>query len=222
MMSKVKLILSIACVFGYATIDASANDWVELFDGRTLNGWEEIGSEDSFRVQGGTIVGGNEPGDKTTFLCTRKHYVDFELRFAVKLIDTGLNSGVQLRAVRRTLSSGKPGPIVGPQVEINGKNPSKSFSGLIYGQGYKGYLTRDKTRKSDQHYKSTEWNEFRVVVRGKEIKTWLNGIAIATTVLSDEMHSMHSTGAIGLQVHGIREDKEPGEVAFKDIRIKEL
>lgn len=222
MKRQVLPIAALVFVFAYTSSQASADDWIDLFDGRSLEGWEEIGSEGSFRVENGTIIGRNEPGDKTTFLCTMKEYDDFELQFAVRLIDTELNSGVQLRAIRRMLNSGKPGPIVGPQVEINGKNAQKSFSGLIFGQGYRGYLTPDKTSKSHPHYKQSEWNDFRVVVRDKEIKTWLNGIAITTTTLSEDMFAKHARGVIGLQVHGIKEHQGPWEVAFKDIRIREL
>ena len=102
----------------------SANDegWIALFDGDTLGGWEEIGSKNAFRVEDGFIIGRSEPGGGTAFLCPIREFTDFEVEYEVKLIDAGLNSGVHVHSVRKGADTGRPGPLVGPQGEVNGKN----------------------------------------------------------------------------------------------------
>ena len=53
--------------------------------------------------------------------------------------------------------------------------------------------------------------------RGDSIKTWLNGVPAA-----DLKDSVTPSGFIALQVHGVTDRKEPLEVRFRNLRIKEL
>ena len=70
---------------------------VSLFDGKTLEGWEQKNGTAKYRVENGTIVGKTNEGSPNSFLCTKKNYGDFELTFEVK-VDDELNSGVQIRS----------------------------------------------------------------------------------------------------------------------------
>ena len=71
--------------------------FVSLFDGATLNGWTQKNGTATYRVEKGAIVGQTTPGSPNSFLCSNADYGDFDLRFQVKLIDSELNSGVQIR-----------------------------------------------------------------------------------------------------------------------------
>ena len=59
--------------------------FVQLFDGKTLEGWE--GNRDYFRVEQGAIVAGtlSKKIPHNEFLCTQQKYADFELRLEIKL-----------------------------------------------------------------------------------------------------------------------------------------
>lgn len=112
------------------------SEWVNLFNGKNLDGWTERNKSGSFHVEDGAIVGTAASGLGTTFLCTNEEYGDFDLEFEVKLFDPELNSGVQIRARIRKLPGRDTGPLEGPQVDISGKNPDRgTFSGNIFGQG---------------------------------------------------------------------------------------
>ena len=84
----------IACV---TAEEQQPGDWVPLFDGTTLNGWEQRNGTAHDRIENGAIVGKTSDGSPNSFLCTTKEYGDFELEFEVKC-DPRLNSGVQIRS----------------------------------------------------------------------------------------------------------------------------
>jgi hypothetical protein len=79
------------------TIGATAGEWMDLFDGKTLNGWSIHSGYASYRVEEGAIVGTAVKGSPNTFLCTNREYGDFILEFEVKC-NPRLNSGVQIRS----------------------------------------------------------------------------------------------------------------------------
>ena len=185
--------------------------WVALFDGKTLDGWEQKNGTATYRVEDGCIVGKTNEGSPNSFLATKKEYGDFELKFEVKVADE-LNSGVQIRSAVRP-----DGVVHGPQVEI----AINGTAGFIYGEGLKtGWLSEDRSDPAAQAaFKKGEWNKYRVLADGKSIKTWVNDVPVANLV--DEKTGMTS-GLIGLQVHGIKKGTGPFEVRWKNITLKEL
>ena len=58
-------------------------DWVELFDGKTLNGWSVHSGFAKYEVEDGVIVGTAVKGSPNSFLCTDKEYGEFVLEFEV-------------------------------------------------------------------------------------------------------------------------------------------
>lgn len=197
-----------------------AGEWQELFDGKTLNGWEERTKQGSFEVVDGTIMGTMILEKGTTFLVYPKEYSDFELEFEINIIDSDLNSGVQFRSrCKESAGAQKFGAVYGPQVELTTKS-EKNRSGFIFGQGWKGWITPKETA-SNSYMKKGEWNKVRVVAIGKNVKTWINGQYVCETVIPNDRHATNSKGFIALQCHGINSGG-PCKVAWKNIRIKEL
>jgi hypothetical protein len=188
--------------------------WTPLFDGKTLEGWEQKNGTATYRVEDGAIVGKTSEGSPNSFLCTKKEYSDFELTFEVK-VDDALNSGVQIR------SQSKPdvnnGRVHGPQVEI----ATNGTAGFIYGEGLKfGWLSEDRSNADAKAaFKKGEWNRYRVLAAGKSIKTWVNDVPVADLV--DEKTGMAS-GFIGLQVHGIKKGTGPYEVRWRNLQVREI
>jgi hypothetical protein len=204
---------SLFCVL--ALLAAIPDDgWVALFDGKSLDGWEVKNGTATYAVEDGCIVGKTTEGSPNSFLCTKKDYGDFELKFEVK-VDDALNSGVQIR------SASKPdyrnGVVHGPQVEIS----VDGNAGFIFGESTKfGWLSENRTdEKARAAFKKGEWNAYRVLARGKSIKTWINDVPVADLV--DEKTEMPS-GFIGLQVHGIKKGTGPYQVRWKNISLREL
>jgi len=88
-----------------AAPDQAARKPVQLFDGRTLQGWEGD-TRKMWRVEEGAIVGGSldETVPRNDFLCTTRAYGNFVLRVKFKLVGTEgfVNAGVQFRSRRLT------------------------------------------------------------------------------------------------------------------------
>ncbi len=51
---------------------ASATDWVNLFDGKTLDGWVQKNGTATYRVEEGAIVGRTSEGSPNSFLAPSK------------------------------------------------------------------------------------------------------------------------------------------------------
>ncbi len=61
--------------------------WVPLFDGQTLNGWQQQGGEANYTVRDNSIVGSSVHDTPNSFLTTDARYGDFILELDVK-VDT--------------------------------------------------------------------------------------------------------------------------------------
>ena len=194
--------------------------WIDLFNGKNLDGWTERNKIGTFQVEDGAIVGTATSGLGTTFLCTNEGYGDFELEFECKLIDPDLNSGVQIRSRIRKLPGRDFGPLEGPQVDISAKNAERgTFSGNIFGQGWGEWLTPKDKRRNHKLLKGGEWNKFRVLAKGDQVTTWINGEEVITTTIPAERHATHPSGYIALQVHAIQKDTGPFKIAWRNLRI---
>ena len=199
-----------------------------IFDGKTLDGWVQVGGKASYRVEDGQIIGTSVIRTPNSFLTTKKHYANFilELEF---LPDAVLNSGVQIRSnmydspkkytwkdekgeeKSKTVPANK---VHGYQVEIDPSD--RAWSGGIYDESRRGWLNNLKDNEpARKAFKKGEWNKYRVVANGDSIKTWINGVPAA-----DLVDGLTASGFIGLQVHNF--SKNGHEIRWRNIRIQEL
>ncbi len=199
----------------------AAEEWTPLFDGKSLDGWEQKGGAAKYRIEGDEIVGTSVPNTSNSFMCTKKHYGDFILELDFK-VHPKLNSGVQVRSQvfdepKEVAGKKIPaGRVHGYQVEIDPSD--RAWSGGIYDEGRRGWLNKlEDNEAARKAFKPGEWNTFRVECRGDSIKTWINGVPAA-----DLKDDMTPEGLIALQVHGVGAETEPREVRWRNIRIQEL
>ena len=221
-----RLLLS-AAVLSFASLLHAEDDFVPLFDGTTLTGWEQHSGKAEYRVQDGVIVGKTVPDTGNSFLCTSKKYSNFILEVEFK-VDPSMNSGIQFRSNYYTEET---------EVEIAGKkkkfpadrvhgyqfeiDPSaRAYTGGVYDEGRRGWLFDLKNNEAARKaFKQGEWNQARIECRGGSIKTFINGVLAA-----DFTDEMTKEGVIALQVHGIGKKTEAvgKEVMWKNIRIQEI
>lgn len=217
-------LLSIALLAGHAV---AQENWVTLFDGKTLTGWEQHSGTAEYRVEDGAVVGKTVAGTGNSFLCTSKKYSDFILEVEFK-VDPSMNSGIQFRSNYYTKET---------EVEIAGKkkkfpadrvhgyqfeiDPSaRAYTGGVYDEGRSGWLFDLKNNEAARKaFKQGEWNLARIECKGNHIKTSINGVPAA-----DLTHDLTREGVIALQVHGIGKKAEAvgKEVRWRNIRIQEL
>ncbi len=213
-MKYLLLLFSLLFIF---TATAAAQDeagFIDLFNGKNLEGWTQRNGTATYQVEGDSIVGKTNEGSPNSFLCTDKLYGDFELSFDVK-VDSALNSGVQIRS--QTAGNTSEGRVNGPQVEIS----LDKMAGYIYGEAAGGWMTPDTDRKPHDTFKDGEWNSYRVVAFGSKIETWINGKQISD-LTHEERYKSHPKGFIGLQVHGIGAGQGPYEVRWRNVKLRDL
>ena len=198
----------------------AADGWSPLFDGKTLDGWKQLGGKAEYSVEDGVIVGTAVPGTPNSFLSTEKNYGDFILEVDFK-VDPTLNSGIQIRSNtttdhREAKKKRVTERVFGYQVEIDPGD--RAWSGGIYDEARRGWLNSlEDNRAARYAIKPNDWNQYRIQAIGDSIKTWLNGVPAA-----DLVDSMTLSGLIGLQVHGVGDRPGGDQVRWRNIRIKDL
>jgi len=175
-----------------------------LFNGKDLTGWVTPADKSLFTVEDGEIVGRTkELLKKNEFLATEKPYGDFVLKVKVKFRNG--NSGIQFRSKRK-----EDGVVSGPQADV-----ADGYWGLLYEERGRGILERYPQDKANALVKKNDWNEFVITAKGQHVTIDLNG----TRIIDRDDPKFDKEGIIALQIHVW---KEPMEVRFKDIEIKEL
>jgi len=196
--------------------EAAEPAWVDLFDGRTLEGFAAMhgGSMDAWTVEDGEIRI-DRPG-QGGWLRTEEMYRDFELE-AEFIIPEGGNSGIGLRAT----SAGDPA-FSGFEVQIldsHGDEPSRSSCGAVYN------AIAPATQAVNP---PGEWNRYRILLVGDTLNVWLNGEHIHQRQPLDDrgffrtedqplpLNERATTGYIAFQDHG------EGGLRLRNIRIRDL
>ena len=208
-----------------ATVERT-EDWIELFDGQSLDGWVHLNGSHTFSVEDGAIVGRTVAGSVNSFLCTTREFGDFELEVEV-FVDKVTNSGIQFRSKARPVTSGKgwsntAGRVYGPQAEIRRfQGSGVPTTGMFYGEALgTGWLSERETIERGHHfYRNDDWNQLRIKAEGARMRTWVNGQPI-DDITRPDVYTTHPRGFIGLQVHGIK-DQGPFVMKFRNIRIRE-
>lgn len=202
----------IALPLFYCSSAQAVTPWVDLFDGQTLAGWQQLGGKASYTVEDGQIVGATVANTGNSFLCTKQFYSDFILELQFK-VDASLNSGVQIRS--NSFPEYRNGRVHGYQIEIDPSD--RAWSGGVYEEGDRGWLcSLEDNMVAQKAFKQGQWNTFRIEAIGETIKTWINDVPAAH--LYD---TRTRNGFIALQVHSIGNDtsKEGMQVRWRDIRI---
>ncbi|MEM0965364.1 MAG: family 16 glycoside hydrolase [Verrucomicrobiota bacterium] len=225
--SNLPTFVSILC---FGALISSGNEFVPLFDGETIDGWE--GDPKFWRIEDGVIVGETtkeNPTKHNTFLIWDGGEVaDFELKVEFKL--TNHNSGVQYRSFPL---KDRPWGLGGYQADIA---DDPKWMGAAYGEQYKRLLASrgEKTvvgKFGDErtviaqigdpdeilsHIDPNGWNEYHITAVGNQIIQRINGVT--TAEFSESTPERLEKGLIGLQLHA----GPPMKVSFRNIRLREL
>src|SRR5262249_16320672 len=162
----------------------------------------------------GALVGSAPKGLKfNTFLCSKKKYSDFELRFEVKLTGGGANSGVQIRS---EIFNPKTFAVKGPQCDMGG-----GYWGSLYGEHFSpdgkaadGMMQAAPKDVVAKVLKKDDFNDYWIKCVGNHVTIKLNG---AVTVDGD-FPRMPKDGIIAFQIHS----GGPMEATFRNIQFKDL
>ncbi|SFO22627.1 protein of unknown function [Algoriphagus ornithinivorans] len=175
----------------------------KLFNGKNLDGWIIYGTE-KWYVEDGLLVSESGPDKGYGYLGTEKNYDDFEITLEFKQEANG-NSGVFIRS---TVDGTK---VSGWQVEVA---PPGSDTGGIYESYGRGWLIKPDPEK-DKALKFGDWNKMRIVVKGDNVTSYLNGVEMVN--FSDPKIG-EGKGGVLLQIH----DGGGIKVYWRNIVLKKL
>src|SRR5687768_61455 len=116
--------LALFALLSVPPLTAAEPDWVTLFDGKSLEGWEKVGQEPSvWEVKEGALCGS---GPASMLVCTKGPYKNFRYRAEIKINDGG-NSGLYFR------TAPKPGFTDGYEAQIDSTHKDPIRTGSLYG-----------------------------------------------------------------------------------------
>lgn len=197
-------------------LGADADNWIPLFDGKSLTGWKANEHADTFSVVDGQIIAhGNR---SHLFYVGSAHQADFrnfELSAEV-MTRPGANSGIYFH----TAFQPSGWPAAGFEVQIANSH-----------EGANGYKERKKTGSLygvrniyKQLLNDNEWFRMQILVRGKQVQIRLNGMLVVDYVEPEQpfradadFQRVLSHGTFALQGH------DPASTTyFKNIRVRPL
>ncbi|MGH3311341.1 MAG: ThuA domain-containing protein [Streptomyces sp.] len=99
----------------------------------------------------------------------------------------------------------------GYEIQIDATDAPEKTTGAVY-----GFQSADLAARDAALNPPGEWNTYEIRVEGERLQVWLNGVQINDFTNTDPARSL-TDGHLGLQNHG-----DEDEVAFRDIRLKDL
>src|SRR5262245_57192411 len=118
------LVFAVLLLSPIAPARAADPEWIPLFDGKSLSGWEKVGKDASvWEVKDGAI---NGSGEASMLVCTKGPYKNFRYRAEVKINDGG-NSGLYFR------TTAKPTFTDGYEAQIDSTHRDPIRTGSLYG-----------------------------------------------------------------------------------------
>tara|TARA_R110002049_G_scaffold72490_7_gene187506 strand:- start:64802 stop:65452 length:651 start_codon:yes stop_codon:yes gene_type:complete len=167
--------------------DADVGQWITLFDGKTMDGWEKVGKEDShWSIENGALAG---TGTQSMLVCTKGPYKNFRYRAEVKINDGG-NSGVYFRTTR------EPGFKDGYEAQVDSTHKDPIRTGSLYGfcHVYQQHVKPDEwftyeLEVRDDVWRKQELTRIKVTVNGNELYEYL------------DFDKTHPTGYFAFQQH---------------------
>ena len=233
LLGLVFMIAPLASAPKFPVTESASNrkDWIDLFDGQTLNGWK--GDPVYWRVEDNSIVGEVTPEtilENNSFLIYQGDAPpNFELLVEYRVSPEG-NSGVQYRS---EVFKQVPWALKGYQADIHGRD---RWTGQNYEErgrtflALRGQVTLLETGKPavvigslgdkdelQEKVKKEDWNAYHIIVNGNVLTHILNG-HVMSVVVDNDTENRRTDGRIGVQVHV----GPPMKIEFRTIRLRPL
>ncbi len=187
---------------------AAPSEWVSLFNGKDLNGWEKVAAGE-WVVQDGALKA--LAGKGRGWLATQADYADFEFEAEYRL-EPGGNTGIFLRAWKEGATNG------GEFIEIQLIDDDKAGTfGKLNGTGaIFGVVTAKPAVKSTPN----TWHTIFASAQNRRVRVVHDGKQVVDANLDDHSSQFQrfpgltkKTGRIGLQVFDT-------SVEFRNIRVR--
>ena len=193
-------------------------DWIPLFDGRTLDGWQANLRPESWAVEDGAIVTRGDTSHLFYVGPVANHdFKNFEFSAEV-MTSTGANSGIYFHTESRPDEAwpqkGYEAQVVSTGRPMFGTYVEHKMAGSIY-------AVRNTWTAPTQ---DNAWFHYRIKVSGRTIQTFINGELICEYTepadawrAADKQERHLSSGTFALQCH------DPDSVVYyRDLKVRVL
>lgn len=197
-------IVAAVCAFVPLSAEEKGSDWIQMFDGKTWDGWKIAENEKSFSIQDGAIVAHGTRAH-AFYVANDKPFKNFEFQCEVQTKENS-NAGIFIH----TQFQEKDWPKIGYECQVNNtynKDPQKT--GGLY----------NTVKVLEAPAKDNEWFKYYIKVDGKHVTVKIND---KTVVDYEEPPNKEGTiklseGTFALQAH------DPGStVMFRNLKVKRL
>ena len=212
--------LTLALLLG-APLFTSGQGWRQLFNGKDLAGWEQVGPG-KFVVEDGKL---KTMGGMGMIYYPAEKFGDVVIRAVYTVKDNDSNSGVFIRIPEK---SADPWVAVNKGYEVQIDNGVRHVGGEYHGSGVLYSLTKAQSHPQKQ---PGEWNELEITLEGPRTIVVLNGqkvtdyregdaVPAKTRDFEPERGPRPLAGYIGIQNHDSLSTAYFKEISVRPIRKK--
>lgn len=187
-----------------------AGAWINLFDGKSLNGWRANENPGTFKVENGSIVV-EGPRAHLFYVGTVMNHDFKNFEFKARLMTMpGSNSGIYFH----TEYQDNGWPFKGYEVQVNNSHTDWRRTGSLYSiQDVKEVSVKDN-----------EWYTEHIIVRGKNVTIKINDKTVVEYTepdnvarSKDQAGRVISNGTFALQGHDPQ-----SKVLYKEVMVRSL
>lgn len=243
--STPQFVAIISCALGYILVmfaasracaqsPISSDEFISIFDGQTLDGWEAAptNSAADWTARDGMIVGQGSKTRSYLIYIRNRELSNFELRFKYRLPGNG-NTGVSIRASVDSTQKrdfqcyhadighlGIGRKVLGAwDFHTPGRTEHRCYQGdsLVIDADDQPTITPIKNGLRDEDIQDRDWNEAHIVAKDNYFKFSINGKLASEFTEHLPVERRLLKGMLQLQLH------DPGmTVHFKDVRLRIL
>lgn len=202
--------LLLPVMFSFCSGKQRSDEWISLFDGKTLNGWKVGANASAFKVENGCIVvNGNVSHLYYDGEVQQHQFKNFEFKAEV-MTTPGSNSGIYFH----TQYQEKDWPRKGYEVQVNNSHTDWRRTGSLWAiQDVK-----------ETYAKDNEWFTLHIKVSGKHITLAINDKTVVDYTEPENVQREEgmkdriiSSGTFALQGHDPK-----SKVYYRNIKVKVL
>jgi hypothetical protein len=203
-------LIALSMLVGLGSRTHAADDWVSLFDGKSLNGWKASEGQGTFSVQDGAIVVFG-PRSHLYYVgpVANHNFKNFEFKADV-MTTPGSNSGIYFHTAYQETGF----PDKGFEVQVNNSHTDWKRTGGLY----------DIQDVREVPAPDNQWFTERIVVQGKRIRTYVNDKLIVDYTEPENVkppanhaERVLSSGTFAFQGHDPK-----SKVLYKNVQVKQL